>query len=377
MKDLSSNRLETLCIDGFLERFPFLEKVICYKNLISSVIVPCSVDRLTHLNLNRNQIVNLDFEALNNLSGLRYLNLNNNQIQLLPEVPIATFRPAQRITLHRLKEFHIDNNRLKKLPLWVCCLQNLEVLSLQRNELTFLPSDLVKCKKLRSLNFGNNFITALPISFYLFRFTSNEAEQADSVLKGNALKVLDYQGNPLDFPPLHLCRKGNEEIFKFLLQASKLSLAGTSVNLAQSSRKKCKKPPAIPKKPAGLTLKVERRRKENGEKAQFNTSNNSATTQKELPLKLCKVPSKQKCDTCKESVQTISRKAKDLRPNIKSKPEYLKKRVADERMRRVQEFLCNEVVDSDLLCSKRIAHEVKHTFKVRAFRTCGLILNLI
>lgn len=177
--------------------------------------------------------------------------------------------------LTQLRELKLDTNDLKVVPSDLACLFNLERLSLSNNNLKTLPEELSNLKSLKSLHLAKNAFETIPIcifkmkSLYFLDMTSNKLTNLDNrllCLSGSLLFLsvydnyltrldewiggmknleqlwfgsnklstipreltklckLDWKddyfsiildGNPIDTPPISVCREGLDAIEKW------------------------------------------------------------------------------------------------------------------------------------------------------------------
>ncbi|KAJ6663943.1 hypothetical protein lerEdw1_008897 [Lerista edwardsae] len=110
------------------------------------------------------------------LQNLVLLNLNNNQLSFLP--------PEIR-RLENLECVSLDNNQLKCIPKEFCCLQKLHELHLSHNSIIALPEEIGNLTKLKVLILSRNQIQELP----------------DGLCKLKSLQVLDVAGNNIQAFP--------------------------------------------------------------------------------------------------------------------------------------------------------------------------------
>ena len=91
--------------------------------------------------------------ALGNLQNLQELYLSENQISAIP---------PQIASLRNLKVLALDNNNLRVIPLFVGGMQSLQRLSLSFNHLHSLPENLGDLQNLKELNLSFNRLFTLP-----------------------------------------------------------------------------------------------------------------------------------------------------------------------------------------------------------------------
>ncbi|XP_061463250.1 leucine-rich repeat-containing protein 69 isoform X2 [Rhineura floridana] len=108
---------------------------------------------LENLHLFRNKITRISPLVFDGLQNLVLLNLNNNQLSYLPP------------EIHRLENLEcvsLDNNQLQRIPKEFCCLRKLRELHLSHNSITALPEEIKYLTKLKILILSRNQIEELP-----------------------------------------------------------------------------------------------------------------------------------------------------------------------------------------------------------------------
>ena len=183
-----------------------------------------------------------DFRLLANLKCL-YLDNNNlvsipNEIGELQHLEIFTAShnfltslPNAMRKLQRLQSCHLAHNKLEEMPLCICYLsKSLLFLDLSSNDLRQLPSSIQHLKQLRTFLLLGNRLRTLPD--VICQLTKLETlwlgnNNLKALPKQFAdLKELDwhqhwelssnFEGNPLEDPPLKICRQGMEAIEQYL-----------------------------------------------------------------------------------------------------------------------------------------------------------------
>ena len=133
-----------------------------------------------------------DISVLN--SRLTKLDLSN---QNLTEIPNDVFR------FKRLKVLKLSGNKLKRLPTEISILTNLERLDLSNNQITILHASIGKLTNLKVLNINNNKIKSFPKQLNLSELEAlsiaNNKFKDDSIDFESliSLKKLNISGNPL------------------------------------------------------------------------------------------------------------------------------------------------------------------------------------
>ncbi|XP_064626405.1 leucine-rich repeat-containing protein 10-like [Lineus longissimus] len=155
----------------------------------------CTLPKLERLTLSNNLLTSLPKE-LPKLRNLLSLHVANNNIQEFP---------VQICDLPRLEFLDISDNMLTKLPQRISKLKTLQSLNLYANQIEMLPDGICELQMLRMFWVGNNRLRALPRKF-------------------GSLKLLDWgwhytsttlDGNPLENPPLEVCKLGADEICNY------------------------------------------------------------------------------------------------------------------------------------------------------------------
>ncbi|UJR30755.1 hypothetical protein I4U23_018275 [Adineta vaga] len=176
---------------------------------------------LKYLHLDNNDIVSIPAEIAQ-LAHLEVFTASNNHIRTLPD---------QMRQLQRLQSCHLANNNIEEMPLCLCYLsKNLLFLDLSHNYLRELPSSIYHLTELRTFLLLGNRLKSIPDS--LCQLSKLETLWlGDNKLKElpknfTQLKNLDwyhqwelssnFEGNPLERPPIYVCRQGMEAIEKYL-----------------------------------------------------------------------------------------------------------------------------------------------------------------
>ncbi|CAF1147726.1 unnamed protein product [Rotaria sp. Silwood1] len=186
----------------------------------------CLLTNLKCLHLDNNNIVSFPNE-IGELHHLEILTASNNHITILPD---------QIRQLQRLQSFHLSNNKIEEMPLCLCYLsKSLLFLDLSYNYLRQLPSSIHNLKQLRTLLLLGNRIKILPDTICQLSkletlwLGDNKLKELPKTF--SQLKHLDwhhhcelssnFEGNPLENPPLDVCRKGMEAIEQYLKKTQK------------------------------------------------------------------------------------------------------------------------------------------------------------
>ena len=185
--------------------------------------VPADIRLLINLkclHLDNNNLVSLPNE-ISELTHLEVLTASHNFLTTLPN---------QMRKLQRLQSCHLAHNKFDEMPLCLCYLsKSLIFLDLSSNDLRQLPSSIQHLKQLRTFLLVNNRLKTLPD--VLCQLTSLETlwlgnNQLKSLPRDfTDLKQLDwyhhcelssnFEGNPLEEPPLSVCRQGMNAIEEY------------------------------------------------------------------------------------------------------------------------------------------------------------------
>ncbi|BFZ16431.1 hypothetical protein BsWGS_19470 [Bradybaena similaris] len=195
------------------------EREACLDFKLSSL--PAEIGKLLNLTtllLDTNELLQVPVE-ITLLTNLERLTLSNNHLSELPNgmrrlkkltsLHLANNKfskfPAEVCEITTLVFLDFSDNLLRTLPSAISKLTNLETLLLFINQLTRLPDSIVDLTNLRCLWLGNNHIRALPKGFGRLEKLDWKERYTSSTL----------DGNPLDNPPLEICRMGPEAIEQF------------------------------------------------------------------------------------------------------------------------------------------------------------------
>ena len=156
--DLSYNRISILH-EGFFDNLLQLQFLNLKGNKISDPIgISAFLPTLQHLDLSRNQIIDLPDGAFRYLQQLRYLDLSYNRISVLP---YGIFDD-----LVQLNHLDLNNNTISNLTGISANLSQLTYLDLSRNQITELPDQsFIYLHRLSYLNLSYNFISCIPYKF--------------------------------------------------------------------------------------------------------------------------------------------------------------------------------------------------------------------
>ncbi|XP_067323117.1 leucine-rich repeat-containing protein 69 [Anolis sagrei] len=189
---------------------------------------------LERLNLKGNRLRRLPQE-IEALGRLKVLNLGNNNFDEAPEQlkylisleklhlfgnKICRISPSIFDGLQNLVLLNLNNNRLTYLPPEIQRLQNLECMSLDNNQLRTLPKEFCCLRKLRELHLSHNSITAIPEDIeYLTKLKililsrNQVANLPDGLCKMKRLRILDVAGNNIQIFPTDMENLELEELY--------------------------------------------------------------------------------------------------------------------------------------------------------------------
>ncbi len=184
--------------------------------------LPSYIGRMVNLKvlmLDTNELDDLPAE-LGLLNNLERLSLSNNNLTTLPD---------EFGKMENMLSLHMANNKFALFPTQILFLTNLEFLDMCDNQIPIIPEDIKKLTKLESLMLFLNKLEVLPDGIC-------ELENLKSLWVGNNkikrlpknftnLSKLDWgqrltsssavDGNPLEYPPIHICRQGIKSIGMF------------------------------------------------------------------------------------------------------------------------------------------------------------------
>lgn len=126
---------------------------------------------------------------IGNLQELRVLELVGNYL---------TFLPQEMQHLTQLKELALNRNRFADFPMTVCQLTHLQWLSLNDNQLTRIPEEIGNLTNLQHLDLSGNQLTTLPVEIGNLR----------------GLKTLILTGNPITWDALPVRLQKSLKILK-------------------------------------------------------------------------------------------------------------------------------------------------------------------
>ena len=196
------------------------ERQSCLNHRVS--YVPPEIGRLANLRvlmLDTNALFELP-EEMALLGQLEMLSLSNNHLSRLPKnferlktlksLHVAnnyfTALPTCISLLKELRFVDFSDNRLFEITESIGKLPKLETLLVYNNCVGRLPNSLCGLSQLRTLWVGNNFLKRLPRNF-------GRLSQLDWG-KGHTISAT-VDGNPLEHPPLDVCKLGVQAIGQY------------------------------------------------------------------------------------------------------------------------------------------------------------------
>ncbi|XP_019621333.1 PREDICTED: leucine-rich repeat and IQ domain-containing protein 4-like [Branchiostoma belcheri] len=212
--DVSNNKLSTL--PPGVEKLQKLTKLYIKGNQLTEVPpVICSLSNLEVLSVGPNPIRRLPDE-IRRLTRLKTLGVIECQFEEFPRqvLQLKTLEklyaggckfdtvPDEVGTLQHLCLLHLEYNLLRTLPSTMSHLHNLRVVQLWDNKFDTFPEVLCELPAMEKLDIRNNNITRLPTALH----------------RAEKLTDLVVSGNPLTYPPWHVCVQGTGTIIAFLTQ---------------------------------------------------------------------------------------------------------------------------------------------------------------
>jgi hypothetical protein len=152
------------------------------------------------LTLSNNKLEGMP-DSFSRLRNLKSLHLSNNCFENFPK-PLCE--------LKRLLFLDLCTNKIAELPAGIEGLISLETLLLFQNSLDYLPDSIGFLSNLRTLWVGNNKLTKLPRK--ITKLKKLDWNENTFCLSTNV------DGNPLDDPPLSICKKGIKAIEQYFVQ---------------------------------------------------------------------------------------------------------------------------------------------------------------
>uniref|UniRef100_A0A287BQZ7 Leucine rich repeat containing 69 n=1 Tax=Sus scrofa TaxID=9823 RepID=A0A287BQZ7_PIG len=217
-KIVTLNEKKVTKMPSVLERLPGLKTLDLQNNLIPKVCPEIStLTQLTTLNLGNNLLEEVPEEmkyltslkklhlfgnrihrfapgACDGLQNLILLNLNNNQL---------TWIPQEIVRLKSLTYLSLNNNHLFSIPRELCFLETLSELQLNYNQLICIPEEIKFLKKLQKLLLSRNNIEYLPeglcnlLNLRILDIAGNVIQMFPPGFQGLKLKEFYCEGNPL------------------------------------------------------------------------------------------------------------------------------------------------------------------------------------
>lgn len=153
---------------------------------------------LERLVLSNNLLTGLP-ESFSDLQNLKHLHLANNYFK---SIPVCVYSMLNLVFLD------VSDNKISKISQDIGALVCLESLLLLYNLLETLPDAITKCIHLKNLWLGNNRLKSLPKKF-------GDLTKVDWEFHPNSANI---DGNPLQHPPVEVCRQGPDAIRDYFKQ---------------------------------------------------------------------------------------------------------------------------------------------------------------
>lgn len=98
------------------------------------------------------------------------------------------------------QELRLNNNKISKLPVSICNLNNLRLLDVSNNKLKKLPEDIGVLSQLQILSVKGNKLNCLPTS----------------ICKLQLLDLLECDTEGFIYPPQNIVNKGTDCLIKYI-----------------------------------------------------------------------------------------------------------------------------------------------------------------
>ncbi|XP_053108342.1 toll-like receptor 6 [Hemicordylus capensis] len=143
------------------------------------MLCPPKANKFTYLCFSNNQLTDMVFKDCNNLTRLETLILQKNKLQLLTRVSLMTslmkslkvmdvsqnslrYENSEKCSWGKnLINLNLSTNRLSD-SVFRCLPVNIQVLDLQKNQISSIPKDIIELSHLEELNLASNKLTDLP-----------------------------------------------------------------------------------------------------------------------------------------------------------------------------------------------------------------------
>ncbi|SOE23617.1 hypothetical protein SAMN06298216_4002 [Spirosomataceae bacterium TFI 002] len=173
------------------------------KNKLEELLANAQPDTIKTINLTGMELTEVPWKQLLRFKNAEKLNLNDNKLDAFPK---------QVLKLKKLKSIDISGNYLNQYNTFFKRHRRLEVLNIQNNGFTSLPKSLKKLKKVNNLVIGNNSL--YDIQEYKFHkhkklkdlnfYNLNLEEVPAAVFKMKRLETLDLYFNNVNYFPAEL-----------------------------------------------------------------------------------------------------------------------------------------------------------------------------
>ena len=122
------------------------------------------INKLKHLKINSQHIIQINSKVYSHLSNLHSLDLSHNVISTITK---------KIINLQKLKILNLSDNFISYLPPFLKELKYLEELNLSNNKIEYIPSSIQDFSSLKILNISQNLIDKLPMELGLLQKLEN------------------------------------------------------------------------------------------------------------------------------------------------------------------------------------------------------------
>ena len=154
LTSLSINSCQLTDLPDNIGQLYNLRTLLCASNAIESIPASLNeISNLTDLNLNKNFLSKYELKKIFSISSLKYLSVSKNKINKIS---------SNIQNLFQLESLNLSKNKIKAIPEEIGLLKRLKTLDLSKNKIDSIPQQLFCLNHLNILNLSNNEISKLP-----------------------------------------------------------------------------------------------------------------------------------------------------------------------------------------------------------------------